>query len=233
MSDESDDQKAGTGKAAVVPGAPQRLTAQLAQDTNEGQQGVLVLWNPPANPPGAPVGKYKIERMIDDGEFITRRSSHDAGITHWVDPDEPPAGEVWTYRVSAINDVGTGTEMATVMIPYPAAGHTHPPGTVGDASGLTTAPGTAAGTAELTWTEGDNANIHWVFGIAMNNDGSFDFAEDSVWMQASAESPHTVTGLTSGKTYAFAIISGYYAADQTPDTRWSEWTWAAVNVTVN
>ena len=231
VSAESDDQKAGTS-AAVVPGAPQRLTAQLAQDTNEGQQGVLILWNPPSNPPGAPVGKYKIERMIDDGEFITRRSSHDAGDTHWVDPDEPPAGEVWTYRVSAINDVGTSTEMATVMIPYPAADHMHPPGTVGDASGLTTAPGTAAGTAVLTWTEGDNANIHWVLGIAVNADDSFDFG-DRKWMQVDSGSPYTVTGLTPGKMYAFAIISGYYVADQTPDTRWSEWTWAAADVTVN
>ena len=131
VSAESDVQKAGTS-AAVVPGAPLRLTAQLANDTNAGQQGVLILWNPPSNPPGAPVEKYKIERMIDDGDYITRRSSHTAGITHWVDPDEPPAGEVWTYRVSAINAVGTGTDTATVMIPYPGM-HTHnmAPTTVG------------------------------------------------------------------------------------------------------
>ena len=225
---ESDPQNAGTS-AAVVPGAPQRLTAQLAKDTNVGQPGVLILWNPPANPPGAPVEKYKIERMIDDGEFITRRSSHDAGETHWADPNEPPPGEVWTYRVSAINAVGTGTEMATAMIPYPAADHMHPPGTVGDASGLTTAPDTAAGTAVLTWTEGDNANIHWVLGIAVNADDSFDFG-DRKWMQVDSGSPYTVTGLTPGKTYAFAIISGYYDASLTPDTRWSEWTWAADDV---
>ena len=231
----SDKQIAETA-SAKVPGAPQRLTAQLAKDTNEiggiGNQGVLLLWNPPANPPGAPVEAYKIERSVDDGDFITRVSGHTAAETHWADSDEPDGDEIWTYRITAINDVGTGTEMATVMIPYPAAGHTHPPGTVGDASGLTTASGTAAGTAMLTWTEGDNANIHWVFGIAVNGDGSLDFT-DSVWIQASAESPYTVTGLTSGKMYKFAIISGHYDASLTPDTRWSEWTWAAADVTVN
>ena len=121
-----------TTDAAVVPGAPQRLSAQFALDNNVegvGEQGVLLLWNPPANPPGAPVQSYKIERMIHDGEAYTVRvSSHTADTTHWADPNEPPVGEVWTYRVTAINDVGPGTEMATVMIPYPAAGHTHPPG---------------------------------------------------------------------------------------------------------
>ena len=116
------------------------------------------------------------------------------------------------------------------MIPFPEAVHMHPPGTVGDASGLTTAPGTAAGTAVLTWTEGDDANINWVFGYSVNDDGTLG---DRVWMLASTGSPYRVTGLTSGKTYTFAIISGYYDASLTPDTMWSEWTWAAADVTVN
>ena len=218
VSPTSDDQKAGTS-AAVVPGAPQRLTAQLAQDTNEGQQGVLILWNPPANPPGAPVGKYKIERMIDDGEFITRRSSHDAGDTHWVDPDEPPTGEVWTYRVSAINDVGTGTEMATAMIPYPAADHMHGPATLGDASELTGAIGADSSTIELTWTAGDNADVHFVFGIQTP---SYDFSS-LVWEAAAASDSHTVdmTGKPGG-SYMFFVIAGQ--TDDAGDTTWSAWT---------
>jgi hypothetical protein len=217
-----------------MPGAPQRLSAQRARDVSDisgdAGQGVVLLWNPPSDPAGAPVLSYRIELKVGDGEFDVEVETHPAATTHWVDTDEL-RDEMRTYRISATNVVGTGTEMTTVMIPYPAAGHMHPPGTVGDASGLTTAPGTAAGTAVLTWTEGDNANIHWVFGIAVNGDGSLDFT-DSVWMQASAESPHTVTGLTSGKTYAFAIISGYYDASLTPDTDWSDWVWFD-NVTVN
>ena len=124
----SDKAKAKTG-AATVPGMPQRLSAQLARDTNEvtgiGKQGVLLLWNPPADPPGAPVKTYKIERKIDGGEYKVRASSHAAGTTHWVDPTEPKAGEIFTYRMTAINDVDPGTEMATVMLPRPAAGHSH------------------------------------------------------------------------------------------------------------
>ena len=229
-SDQADDK---TDEATTAT-APSYLTAESAKDTNldvPTKQGVLVLWTSPANPAGAPVLSYKVERKIGDGEFVVQENNVVAGQTYWPDGDEPAPGQVTVYRVTSNNEVDEGGS-ATVTVPL--AEHMHPPGTVGDASGLTTAPGTAAGTAMLTWTEGDNANIHWLLGIAVNADGSFDYSDPNrKWMQVDSGSPYTVTGLTPGKMYAFAIISGYYAADQTPDTRWSEWIWAAADVTVN
>ena len=227
-----------TTDSAVVADAPPYLTAQDARDTNElgeNRQGVLVIWTSPENPAGAPVLGYRVESSVDGAAFevLPDADNLNTGETHYVDDDELPEGETRVYRVTSINSVDVGTETITVTLPL-AAGHTHPPGTVGDASGLTTAPGTAAGTAVLTWTEGDNANIHWVLGIAVNADDSFDFGDPNrKWMQADSGSPSTVTGLTPGKTYAFAIISGHYDASLTPNTRWSEWIWAAPDVTVN
>ena len=162
------DKALATTKAAMKAMAPPNLTAELARDTNVsgiGSRGVLVLWNAPADPAGAPVLSYRIDRKImgKDDDFVTRHDNLDADVTHWVDSSEPLAGEIRYYRVTSINSVGVGTEMATIIIPL-AEHTTHPPGTVGDASGLTTAPGPAAGTAVLTWTEGDDANINWVFG---------------------------------------------------------------------
>ena len=229
-SDQADDK---TGEATTAD-APPYLTAESAKDTNldvPTKQGVLVLWTSPANPAGAPVLSYKVERKIGDGEFVVQENNVVAGQTYWPDGDEPAPGQVTVYRVTSNNEVDEG---GSTTVTVPLAEHMNPPGTVGDASGLTTAPGTAAGTAVLTWTEGDNANIHWLLGIAVNADGSFDYSDPNrKWMQVDSGSPYTVTGLTPGKMYAFAIISGYYAADQTPDTRWSEWTWGAADVTVN
>ena len=143
--------------AAVVPGAPQRLSAQFALDNNVagiGEQGVLLLWNPPANPPGAPVQTYKIERSIDGEDYTVRVSSHTADTTHWADSQEPPEGEVWTYRVTAINDVGPGTAMATVTIPLAThTTHTTPPTVTTDLTAPTSvmAASNAAGSLTLTW----------------------------------------------------------------------------------
>ena len=180
-----------TTDSAVVPGAPGYLTAEDARDTNfqgVGQQGVLVLWTAPSDPAGAPVLGYKVERSTDAGAtYTTMSDNHNTGETHIVDQIERPTDESRVYRVTSINSVDVGTETIMVTLPL-AADHTHPPGTVGDASGLTTAPGTAAGTAVLTWTEGDNANIHWVLGIAVNSDDSFDFG-DRKWMPVDSGSP--------------------------------------------
>ena len=224
---------------ASRPQAPIGLTAELAKDSRlkaAGKQGVLLIWNAPPKPPGSPISSYRIERKVmgeDEDEWVELEAASTANQTHYTDRDEPAAGEMRYYRVVATNrltDDSEGVSDWSNVIRIPIADHTHPPGTVGDASGLTTAPGTAAGTAVLTWTEGDDANINWVFGIAVNSDGSLD---DRVWMRASAGSPYTITGLNNGKTYTFAIISGFYDASLTPDTSWSEWTWAAADVTVN
>ena len=118
----------------------------------------------------------------------------------------------------------------------PAADHLHALPDVGDASGLTATADSATGTAVLIWTPGTDANVHWLVGIAVNADGSFDFSDGNrTWMKVDSGSPYTVTvtGLTAGKAYAFAIISGYYDATLTPSTDWSDWVWTAANVTVN
>ena len=150
--------------AASKPGAPQNLTAQLAKDTNEvtgiGMQGVLLLWNPPADPAGAKVTTYKIERSVDDGTFDTQVDGHSSAVTHWVDKSEPAADEERMYRITALNAVGPGTEMATVMIPL--ADHTTHTPDVPDTSTLTkptdvTATSNAAGMVTVSWTDGENA----------------------------------------------------------------------------
>ena len=204
----SDIARAKTDEAAV-PGAPQRLTAQLAQDTNEvggvGSQGVLVLWNPPANPAGAPVKAYKIERSIDGGEYTVRVASHGAGVTHWADPQEPPEGEVWTYRITAINDVGSGTEMATVTIPYPAAGHTHPPaGTALTAPSdvMATFAVTDPGDITVTWTPGENATEgHLV--LLFNSD----FTEVPHVGIPTEEGMYTIPDVTTAGDYVVVVVS--------------------------
>ena len=75
--------------------APPYLTAQDARDTNElgvNRQGVLVIWTSPANPAGAPVLGYRVERSVDGAAFevLPDADNLNTGETHYVDEDELP-----------------------------------------------------------------------------------------------------------------------------------------------
>ena len=202
------DKISATTDAAVVPGAPQRLSAQFALDNNVagvGEQGVLLLWNPPANPPGAEVQSYKIERSIDGEDYTVRVSSHTADTTHWADSQEPPESEAWTYRITAINDVGPGTEMATVMIPYPAAGHTHPPaGTALTAPSdvMATFAVTDPGDITVTWTPGENATEGHL--VLLFNSDFTEVPHVGVPTQAGM---YTISEVTTAGDYVVVVVS--------------------------
>ena len=222
----SGDTVAAKTGAASKPGAPQNLTAQLARDTNEvegiGNQGVLLLWNPPADPAGAPVLTYKIERKVNDAEFEARVDSHPAGMTHWVDKSEPAADETRAYRITAINAAGLGAEMATVMIPYPPTHTTHDVAStdIMPVSGLDAVAGTVAGTADVSWTAGANATMHWIYAIRADEmEGGYTF------MQTSSNSSHTLTGLDSDVEYIVGVSAG---KGTLPGGEWSTWMFTMV-----
>ena len=157
----SDTVSAKTG-AAMVPMMPANLSAEVARDTNvagTGSRGVLLLWNAPADPDGAKVTGYKIERSINGGDYSVRMENMPANRTYWVDLLELDTN-THVYRVTSRNAVGPGTEMATVMIPL--ADHTTHTPDVPDTSTLTaptdvTATSNAAGMVTVSWTDGENA----------------------------------------------------------------------------
>ena len=218
------------------PNMVEGLTSQVALDTSGNVAGVLLIWNKPSA--GTDVGNYVIERSMDGGTTwespTTDAATSTRARTSYTDPQHYVMGETLAYRVSAKNDAGQGESVMVYYPREPAADHPHGLPDVGDASGLTAMAGSATGTAMLTWTPGTDANIHWLLGIAMNADGSFDFSDPNrKWMKVDSGSPYTVTGLTAGKTYSFAIISGYYDASLTPNTAWSDWVWVADDVMVN
>ena len=223
-----------TGEPAA-PDMVEGLTSQVAVDTSGNVAGVLLIWNKPTA--GADVDNYVIERSMDGGTTwespTADAETSTKARTSYTDPRHYVMGEMLAYRVAAENDAGQGEPVMVYYPRDPAAVHAHAMPDVGDASGLmATTAGSATGMAVLTWTPGTDANIHWLLGIAVNADNSFDYS-DRKWMKVDSGSPYTVTGLTAGKTYAFAIISGYYDATLTPDTVWSDWFWAPDDVTVN
>jgi hypothetical protein len=182
---------------------------------------------------------YRIERKIDDGMWVVlaRAKAHEyipgetpqSAILHFhkqkLIDDSADAiraaaeGQSVKYRVSALVHACNQSDWISVD---EVSGS--PDLSLGDASSLSAASA-AAGMVQLTWTSGNNSNVHWVAGIGVNADGSYDQSR-TVWAQASSGNSHTVTGLAAGQ-YLFAVIAG-----ESTNGPWSNWTMSN-QVTVN
>jgi aqualysin 1 len=123
---------------ATVPGAP-----ALTGTANSGW--VQVQWTTPADG-GSPITKYIIERA-SGGAVLTRET--EGSVNSMLD-DGLTNGVTYTYRVAAVNVVGTGPQSAPLALTPQAAPVVTPPA----APVLSGAAGNAV--ANLSWTVPDN-----------------------------------------------------------------------------
>ena len=93
----------GTTANSWVPERPARLTANVGTEgrtpriaDTEPELTIMLDWNEPVDPPGAPVTKYVVEYSID-GE-VWDPADKDHGLLD--------AGYTYQYRVAAVNSVG-------------------------------------------------------------------------------------------------------------------------------
>ena len=184
-----------------MPGAPTHLSAESALDSNfaaAGARGVMVIWNAPADPAGAEVSGYEIQRKSNDGEFIAVKQTS-TRTTHITDT-QPGDDEVRQYRVRARNseDWGPWSDAASIPLPTPPA---MPPAAL-----AVTASDGAAGTATIaygrrfqarprtTWQSSPmTATTRWCPVLTLRS-------------PTSRTREHMFTGLTSGTPYIFAVI---------------------------
>lgn len=87
---------------ATVPGAPTNVKATA------GKNFATLTWTPPASNGGSPITGYKIE-VIDDG--VSLQTFAIGNVTTYVVPDLF-RGNVYTFRVTAVNAIGAGPPSA-------------------------------------------------------------------------------------------------------------------------
>jgi len=172
----------------TTPGTPTALSG-TADDTS-----VVLNWTAPTVTGGTAITDYTVESSSDSGTTWTA-FSHDASTTASLRVTGLTNGTAYTFRVSAVNAVGTGTASATASatpVTTPTAA-TSVAGTAGNAQvALTwTAPTDNGGTAITDYTveSSSDAGTTWTT-----------FA-DGTSTTASA----TVTGLTNGTSYTFRV----------------------------
>src|SRR3989442_1253888 len=127
--------------SATSPDSPRYLNATVVTPSR-----INLSWWIPVNTGGSPITGYKIERSTDgDSKSATEGKSTDIGvyINHYSDYFLS-ASTTYTYRVSAINAIGTS-------LPSSAASATTSPATVPDPPRYLTASTVSQSQINLSW----------------------------------------------------------------------------------
>ncbi len=113
---------ATTGVQTFVPQPPTGLTASSVSSST-----INLSWNSPGNDGGSPITGYQIERSTNGGTWSTITSNTGSTSTTYTDNGLLPL-MTYTYRVSAINSVGTSSPSNTASSTTYLAGPAPIPG---------------------------------------------------------------------------------------------------------
>ena len=164
-----------TGMPFTTPGAPQHLRGE------PGDAQVTLTWDAPTSDGGSAILRYEVA-VDDSGTWI------DAGLDLEETVTGLTNGQRYAFAVRAVNAAGTGLAAAVTASPVT---------TPGSPQHLSAVPGDAQVT--LTWdaptSDGGSAILRYE--VAVDDSGT--------WIDAGLDLEETVTGLTNGQRYTFAV----------------------------
>lgn len=176
---------------ATTPGAPTSVTA------SSGSGAATVSWTAPASNGGVAVSDYTIQYSSNSGStwttFVdTVSTSTSVSVTGLTN------GTAYTFRVAAVNAVGTGSYSTASSAATPAT-------TPGAPTSVTATAG--AGSASVSWTapasNGGASITDYVIQYSSNSGSTWTTFSDGTSTSTSA----TVTGLTNGTAYIFKVAA--------------------------
>lgn len=177
-----------TAVPATVPGAPTSVTGASAN------RSVNLSWTAPASNGGNALSDYTIEYRAGAGSWVT--FSHTASTSTSITVTGLTNATSYTFRVSAVNDMGTSSA-STV------SGAVTPLGAPAAPTGFSATYGNAQ--ASLSWTapsdNGGSAITNYLVEFSSNGGSSWSTFAHSVSTTPSI----TVTGLTNGNAYSYRV----------------------------
>ncbi len=189
----------------TIPQPPTNLVPTVFSSSQ-----INLSWTAPSDNGGSPLLGYKIEKSSDHGTTWSTIAS-DTGNTKTAYPDTGlSASTTYTYRVSAINGIGTSSSSNTASVTTfgpPAA-----------PTGLSASPASSS-QINLSWTAPLNNGGSSIMGykIERSTDGG------STWstIKPNTGTTGTVyfdTGLTAGKTYTYRVSAINGIGTSSPST---------------
>ena len=180
---------------ATVPGTPTGLTTITVSPTQ-----VNLFWSAPASDGGAAISGYKIE--YKSGSFYSTLVEN-TGATTFYSSTGLTTNTAYTYKVSAINSLGTSTasseSSATPKSSSTAAAPGSPTGLVATAVSPTK--------IDLTWSAPSNNGGYPITGYKIQyRTGSNQYA-DLVANTASTTTAFSHNGITAGQLYVYRVYA--------------------------
>ena len=174
---------------ASAPGAPISLAA-----TSNADSQVPLAWNAPASNGGSAITNYLVEYSANGGGTWST-FAHSASTATSITVTGLTNGTTYTFRVSAINAIGTSTASSTATAT--------PVGAPGAPTNLSATP--ASGQAALTWTAPSNNGGSAITDYVIEYSSSGGTSWSTFSHTASTATSITVTGLTNGTVYTFRV----------------------------
>jgi len=174
----------------IVPNAPTGLKATSASTTQ-----INLSWNPPSNNGGPAVTSYKIEFRIGGGSYSTLANTASTSYSH----TGLTTGTTYTYRVSAINSVGTS---ATSNEASAVPSKTYTPTSL-------TAIAVSPTQINLSWIAPSETYGQSIMGYKIERkvaEGTY----VTVVENTGTATTYSVTGLKTGTTYTF-VVSAHFS----------------------
>lgn len=175
----------------IPPSPPTGLTATASSGTQ-----INLSWNPPPSNGGPPVTGYQIQYQLDSGNFVNLVSNTGTAATGYSHMGLS-AGHMYTYKVFAINSVGTSNSSNTSSAaPVQISSAPYPP------TGLTANPSSSK-SISLSWTAPSNNGGSTITGYVVEykiGAGTY-----SVLIPNNSLTTYLHMGLTTGTTYTYRV----------------------------
>ncbi len=184
-----------SSSALTVPGAPTGFTAAPVSPTQ-----VNLSWTAPSNNGGAAITGYKIEAKSGSGSYSVLVSNTASASTTYSHTGLV-TGTVYTYKVSAINSVGTGSASSEVSATPTSSSSATVPGVPISL----TATSISSTQNNLSWTAPSNNGGYQVTGYKIEyrvGSGSYSVLVSNT---ASTATTYSHMGLSAGQTYVYRV----------------------------
>ncbi|WP_179367912.1 fibronectin type III domain-containing protein [Candidatus Nitrosotenuis sp. DW1] len=180
---------------ATVPGTPTGLAAVAVSPTQ-----VNLFWSAPLSDGGAAISGYKIEYKT--GSFYSTLVENTGQATTYSHTSLT-TGTTYTYKISALNSIGTSTATADVSITPTSASSATAPGAPTGLAAVATSPTKI----DLSWNAPSNNGGYPITGYKIQYRTGSDQYADLVANTASTTTAFSHNGITAGQLYIYRVYA--------------------------